>query len=747
MSKKDCLTCRRYVDCKDSRKAIGFYCSKYSRNRRNDEDFIDKLFGENKFEMPDLESGKLDFEKLELDLVDMIDNAIDPETQLVRDMKIDDGDIKLFPNYHEFVMSKNGMNLKPFSRQDYVLSMLFGEICPKCTDPKIKTVRDVPIKMKAAELPERIQYMNFGKCPKCKKTRLDFYRDHRMNPYQELSALVGQRAGKSTMLVSPAVCYMLHRLVKVPKPYEVYGLNPTPLVGTLVAQTFANAYEQLWLPIKTYLEASPWFNEYHDMLKGYENQYEEEFLKFQQQGIHYLHRQILLYPAGPNRKLLRGKTRWIGAIDEWDFFDNDDDSEQVRMNGQEVYKSLDNSMLSVRVGWKEKVKSGFVNIPNAYFITASSPQNSRGVLVQHVNKHLNSRKVYALHLPTWELHPKLTRKALQSFYDDDAQKAERDFGANPPLTSSGFLDDHEAIQNMVSKNLANRVKYEYIHKQSMDGKGLSRAAKITSKAMPGVIEPAILSLDAGLTANSFGLTIGHRNPNKHDPKKFICDIMIEIAPEQGKVKLNHSKIYKELIRPLIMSFNVSVVLADRWNSVKMLQDIEDEFRITSGMYSIKYKDFQMVKNHIMEGTVIVPQATKTLEEILKEDAGNYPHRYKYRPVDHFLLQCATVEDTGKDVEKGTKLTDDIWRAFALMMRFLVDDEYCQKFLKNRIKRQLNGGLVAADMLSHGKISIGGQGNYMPINRHAENVSRVAAASGGILINLNSTPNVFARNRG
>jgi hypothetical protein len=70
-------------------------------------------------------------------------------------------------------------------------------------------------------------------------------------------------------------------------------------VGTLVAQTFANAYEQLWLPVKTYLENSPWFVELHALLKDYENRLGEEVFKFQAQGIHYLHRQIMLYPAGP----------------------------------------------------------------------------------------------------------------------------------------------------------------------------------------------------------------------------------------------------------------------------------------------------------------------------------------------------------------------------------------------------------------------------------------------------------------
>jgi hypothetical protein len=550
------------------------------------------------------------------------------------------------------------------------------------------------------------------------------------------------------VLVAPACVYLLHRMVKLQRPYEVYELNPTTLVGTLVAQTFANAYEQLWLPVKTYLENSPWFVELHALLKDYENRLGEEVFKFQAQGIHYLHRQIMLYPAGPNRKLLRGKTRWFGAIDEWDFFDADDGSEQVRMHGQEVYKSLSNSMASVRLGWEDRFNQGYYNTPNAYFATASSPQHARGVLVQHVNSNLNSNEIYALHLPTWEIHPKMTRKSkvIQAYYNADAAKAERDFGANPPLADGAFLDDLEAVFAMCDPNLKNRVSIEFINKRRE--RGLIRAGRIKKTRIPGMIEPSVMALDAGHTRNSFAITIGHRNPDKKSPIRTITDVMLEIIPEQGKVSLDYSKIYLELIKPLIRMFNVSILMADRWNSLKLLQDAEHDFPgITAGVYSLKYSDFQLVRNHILERTFKIPKATRTLEEIAKDDSP-YPIGFKYKPIDHFLLQCITVKDTGRDIEKGDKLTDDLWRAFCLQNTILLNDEYCRKHLKNRIRRQLNGGLVAANLLSqHGSVFLGGGSHLHTPQEVQDRVAKVAAASGGISINRGSGPlNVFARTR-
>lgn len=742
--KKDCMLCTKYVDCGDKRKTIGFYCSKFSRNKGRDQEFIGKLFDTEAFDNPIADDLGLDYEKVELDLVAMVKDAIDPNTQLPRDLKIDDRDIPEFPNYFNFVMAKDGMDLKPFSRQAYLLAELFNEICPKCTDPKIKSIMDVPVDLRASDLPERIQFLNFGKCPKCKGTRLDFLKKGKRMRYQELAALVGQRSGKSTMMVAPAVVYLLHRMLKMQKPYEMYGLNPTTLVGTLVAQTFQNSYEQLWLPVKTYIENSQWFTNYHDMLKVYENKYDEELVKFQSQGLHYLHRQVMLYPQGPNRKLLRGKTRWLSAIDEWDFFDNDDDSEQVRMNGQEVYASLNNSMFSVRVGWKTQMKKGYYNIPNAYFLTASSPQHARGVLVKHVNEHLNSKRILAVHLPTWHVHPIMTKRLLAKEFASDPAKLERDFGANPPLTDSGFIDDIEAIVAMCNKNLTNRIDIAWTHKEG--SRGVLRAAEITACRLPGVIEPSIMALDAGETANSFAIKIGHRNPNKLDKKKIIVDIMLEIMPEKGKVSLSHSRIYKQIISILIQRFNVSAVLADRWQSIKMLQDIEEEFKIFAGVYSLKYRDMVLVKNHILENTIEIPAASRPMDEIIR-DEGKYPESFQYRPVDHFLLQCATIKDTGKEVVKGTKLTDDLWRAFALGVTFLLNDEFCKKHLKNRLRRKIEGGLVAAHMMSQGGTNSYGNAGLLATPRSvAAGVTRIAAASGGTGGSIVTGLGVFARQR-
>jgi len=222
--------------------------------------FIDELFGEVEAPTPIKTTFAVD-QNLELDLESMVADAIDPTTRMVRDLRIDDRDFKLFPNYWEFSTSPTGLRLRPFARQLWALSMLFGEICPRCSNPKYHTgnILDVPLKIKSDAFPEHFQLLKHGKCPKCKATRLELLRAKEMMPYHELALLAGQRVGKTTQFEAPAAVYQLHRMIKLQRPYEVYDLEPTTMVGTAVAQTFANAYEQQWLPIKTYIEGCQWF--------------------------------------------------------------------------------------------------------------------------------------------------------------------------------------------------------------------------------------------------------------------------------------------------------------------------------------------------------------------------------------------------------------------------------------------------------------------------------------------------------
>jgi len=377
-------------------------------------------------------------------------------------------------------------------------------------------------------------------------------------------------------------------------------------------------------------------------------------------------------------------------LDEWAFFsDGNEEDQTVRMNGSEVYTSLDNSMLNVRVGWKDRVKSGYYDVPNAVFIIGSSPQHRRDVMMRHVKSNANSRKILALHLATWDIHPKLSRKALDSYFQSSEAKAMRDFGAQPPLVDSAFIQDHDAISALPGK-VPNRVVYNY-HKVERHGVKY-RYAKVACNP-PALVISSVMTIDAGLSNNSFTCTISHRNPNRRDPIKVITDVMLEIAPSIGNSVVNFSLVYEHVLLPLAKAFNVCYVFADQWNSIKLLHDLSQALGIPAERYSLKRDDMLLVQNHILDRSFRIPASGIPLQEILLMQ-DNYPQCFQYLPVEHFLLQLATIRDGGRTIEKAPGLTDDIWRAWALGTKFLLDDEWCKKHIKPPRQRGISAGIGA-----------------------------------------------------
>jgi hypothetical protein len=169
-------------------------------------------------------------------------------------------------------------------------------------------------------------------------------------------------------------------------------------------------------------------------------------------------------------------------------------------------------------------------------------------------------------------------------------------------------------------------------------------------------------MDAGFSNNSFALVLG-----EYDESAFIrVSLMVEIMPLPG-VPLNYSLIYEHLILPIIKKRNVQVLLADRWQSIKLLQDASPHVEI-SKQYSLKYADFWTVKALMEQGTVSIPRPleVKCVEDTLKFPQDNYPYCFDRLPVEHLLLQCATVQDSGSQILKGTGYTDDLWRAMCLI---------------------------------------------------------------------------------
>lgn len=659
----------------------------------------------------------------------MFKSALKSQARAPIDFRINDQDLPEFPNFWEYCTSPRGLNTMPFPRQLWMLTQLFAEWCPRCSAKGMNEIDAVAVGENLYDMiGHRLVLLEYGVCPKCKGRRSKFIRKERMNMYQELNACLGQRSGKS-ISTSMGASYVTHKLLKMQRPTMVYGLLPDSLLTmTFVGLTFQRAFGLLWTPFHSMLSSAPWFRDYHSLLDHYAEKYDDdEIYKFGAQAIHYKHRNLFLSPSGPSKRTLRGDTRVFAAIDEIGWFPNEqEDDERERQSANEVYIALDRSLKTVRAAAENLIEQGVDNVLNGTMINISSPAHHRDKIMTLIRESEGSTEQLGVHLPTWEFNPNMPRKAFKKEFRQDAIKAERDFGAVPPMNENPLFSDDDKLLKLFGPH-KNKVRYRYVIKTNEVNKKKMRHAVIESVHAGTSLPASVMSLDAGFSNNSFAVAISHPLPGKK--RKAMVDVLVEIAPRLKKDVVNYTRVHKEVLVPLIKQFNVKAVITDRWQSKKILHDIMEEFpEILVQEYSLRYEDILEVRDYFMDESdqsIFLPQLEMKPKDIEALDITmGYPHVFKYMPAAHMLYQMKTVQDAGNQVTKGPGLTDDVFRASVLGLSFCLDEEFAAEYLKGEAAVRVGGiGMIA-----------GRSGIYNPIMQNSNAVaiaSRSGASAGAV----------------
>jgi len=517
-------------------------------------------------------------------------------------------------------------------------------------------------------------------------------------------------SGKSAV-VTMISAYIVHLFLMCGKPTELFNIrNNEILHGTFLALTLGQATQNLWEPFLGYINNSPWFKAYHLMLRRYEKKYGEVLLKLKDTFIDYRHRNLKLYPATPDKRVLRGRTRILGALDELGWFDSNRDSKKVKDNAHEVYKAMSNSLATARQSEKRLVEQGFDQFMlTGYMLNVSSPNNIRDKIMELYKQSLGSRKMLGLHRPTWKMNPHIPfdGELIREEYRKDPIGAARDFGAEPSLSSNPFMSNHRLLEETVRTSGKNWVKYALkTIRISRDEK--HRTVELLNVKQNG--SRSVMAIDAGFSNNCFAIVCG----SLHDGIPHM-DCLLEINALPG-IPISFTSVFADAVLPLIEQRNCSILLADRWNSIKLLQDAQatyDSLKV-SGQYSLRYNDMYEVKTAIEMGQFKIPNIEDpSIKNILASNLDDYPACFEGRPVHHLLLQLATVVDVGKkSVEKGNGFTDDLWRAAALCYFGLTNPDY-QEHLVGEVEskkvqpplallKKLTGGMNALTVTTGNK---------------------------------------------
>ncbi len=687
---KSCLRCTRYVACNDKRKNTrGHSCDRFTRLREIDD--ISEL-GE---VMLDPEADKPTSQRrprkgnaafgvsepeFDIEVVDeMPDNfileamnrAYDPHTNTVRDLRVDDTSLPFAHNYYDYCANLSGARIKmPFARQLWICLMLMGEICPKCTHPKAQDMFNIPVDLDPHKLARSMVLLRHGVCPKCGATRRGLIQDGLLNDYYELVFVAGQRSGKSTVAAT-LVTYMLHRYLKSPKLSSLAaGIQDfTPLTMSFVALSTTKALKLLWVPIRDMLNASQWYNDYFGLLDKIGRDYGKEFYQFRPTSTYcrVFHKSIELLPEGPSKRQLRGSTRICAVTDELGWFpynpipdeDIDQSEERERANADEVYAALDNSLATVRTAMEPLYRRGVFTFPQAMNLNLSSPASWKDKIMRLWKDSQGSRLALGIKAATWEISPMYTRDSafIQDKFARNARNAARDFGADPPALSANVFDKASLV-SLFTEKMWFRPLYE-THPDKT-------TAILVASYEPRVLPPSVLSIDAGLVNNSFALTLIFKLG-----ETYRVPLALEVMPDEHK-PINFPRMYSQIIHPLIKACNVRLLVADRWNSVYVLDQAREDFpkQVITKQITLRPEDFKNFRSLVNSGQLLMPDLELPVEAI--ETAVDYRATFKRFAASHLFSQFLTIQEIGGVFCKGEGATDDILRSLAVGATAITD---------------------------------------------------------------------------
>ena len=638
----------------------------------------------------------------DFDILALMNSAKDPDTGLMRDLKVDDGDLRHASSYYDYCFNVIKEDAHPpWMIQMWIGLMLFAEFCPVCSDKRWLSldymVNHVDRSLPSEGIKDHIKILKHGVCPKCKLTKYELIKKHSLTNYVELVNVLGQRSGKSASAAGYS-SYVTHRYLKFPKLATMTKAmqKSTELTGTFVSLTFAKALALLWTPYINIINESSWFRDFHSILDDAGNRYGIELYRKKDEYIKYYLKGLRFYPTNPKSQTLRGDTRILGVIDELGLFplptgNEEEDEKSDRANADEAHKSLSNSLTTVQSVNAELLKKGY-NPPPAILMGVSSPISMRDKvmrLLQDSRTDEGKKYILGVNLPTWQVNPFLDRDSpmIAKAYASNPEKAERDFGANPPRVSQTFIKPQQVPFSMFKHKNSHILQYQY------DQPGLLYA-KVQRVYSPKY--PSVVTLDAGFTNNSFALTAGHFN---FDTQKTVISTVLEIMTHDNR-NIDFNLTYLHLILPILKSVNAVMLIADQWQSLDILSRAREDMGYIPGgkkkhrcvvtQHSPKRRDFDSLLSMMENGAMEFPLISKVDYDDVVTNYIDY-RTLKDNPIKHLLLQMLTVKDIGpaKAPVKGEGFTDDMFRALVLTNK--IHNEKVMERLKEAVNWQTAGG--------------------------------------------------------
>lgn len=614
-------------------------------------------------------------------------------------------DVPRAANFMEFCQSPAYLNFPAFPRMLQIGSHLLGEICYFCSD------KDFMYQMydqSIGEINDRIVFTRYSRCPKCQRTRFDFVKNNKWLFPESLIAVLGQRSGKNYLLGQLA-CYQLHRFLTLEidgertAPNKYFRTGPGMLTMTFTAATLGQAMRNIWNVFQPMVKSSPWFLEYFKYLRYAGKKIGEELLLDNATFLRFRNKLIDVACQAPDQRTLRGPTRIGFGMDELCWHDAKIEETSAKKaagvlgSAEDIWTSLNNSLRTVRNAAFERMKAGDFDTPTAYDWSISSPCYSNDIGMRRLRLADSNPRIFGAHYATWEVNPEFKdgKNSFASDYAVDEVKADRDFGAIPPLTISPWITDPKPILQAVrAKQDKAIITYEQRTERSIFG---SMTSWYELKNVNDSSTARILSIDNGYSNNAFAITLA--SLDKHG-RPYIDQCCMLKPTEQYNINL--SKMWDNFIYPIIAKTNITLILYDKWNSLQNIQKLQDEGK-DARQYSLTPKDFAFFRLKLMNSEVSYPFSEYSPNAFLDNGSADVDlvNVSLSKPGFALLLQTLSVRQLGGRVVKPLYGDDDIFRTAMLALKFLYDPEITPRLGVS----QQTQSIIAKDTRSLGSIRL------------------------------------------
>lgn len=255
---------------------------------------------------------------------------------------------------------------------------------------------------------------------------------------------------------------------------------------------------------------------------------------------------------------------------------------------------------------------------------------------------------------------------------------------------SEYLAKIKLISKSAYKKLLGlfKLKYNYTQIAEMEERGIEDVYDLTIEK--GQIPAFVANGIVVHNCNSFAIVIGYPTsiPDTEDDDEEDIFVGVEIAsiveiiPKKTH-PISFTKVYNDVIKPMCDEFNVAVVVSDRWQNKKIVQDLEEALGLDYFEIKATINDYDDYKQCLYDEMIVHPKLDMPFEQITNMTLDEYPRCFEKYPTAHLAFQMLTVQNSGTAVVKGEDgTTDDILRCCILAHTALQDEEILEICLEH-----------------------------------------------------------------